>query len=115
MQGRSIVPLTRGERDGWPAEVFIQISESQVGRAIRTERWKYSVSAPDKDAWNDAGSDRYVEEFLYDLEADPHELTNLVGLDTFAGLAHDLRARLIRRMVEAGEAAPTIEAAPARA
>jgi arylsulfatase A-like enzyme len=85
-----------------------------VGRAIRTERWKYSVSAPDKDAWNDAGSDRYVEEFLYDLAADPHELTNLAGLDTFAGLAAELRERLVRRMVQAGEAAPTIEPAPAR-
>ena len=30
MQGRSILPLTRGETDGWPEEVFVQISESQV-------------------------------------------------------------------------------------
>jgi arylsulfatase A-like enzyme len=114
MQGRSFLPLTRGERAGWPAEVFVQISESQVGRAIRTERWKYSVSAPDRDAWDDAASDRYVEEFLYDLQADPHELNNLAGLDSFAELAAELRERLIRRMVEAGEAAPTIEPAPTR-
>jgi len=111
MQGRSFVPLTRGDRDGWPDDVFIQISESQVGRAIRTERWKYSVSAPDRDAWDDAGSDRYVEEFLYDLEADPHELTNLAGLESFRELAAELRERLIRRMVAAGEAAPSIEPA----
>ena len=30
--------------------------------------------APDKDGCKDAGSDRYVEEFLYDLQADPYEL-----------------------------------------
>ena len=114
MQGRSFLPLTRGERAGWPDDVFVQISESQVGRALRTKRWKYSVSAPDRDAWNDAGSDRYVEEFLYDLEADPTELTNLIGLPAFDDVATDLRARLVRRMVAAGEAAPTIEPAPSR-
>src|SRR5690606_25144142 len=95
MQGRSFVPLTRGGRDGWPTEVFVQISESQVGRAIRTHRWKYSVSAPGRDAWNDSGSDRYVEEFLYDLEADPHELVNLAGLEAFRDLAAELRERLV--------------------
>ncbi|MGQ9699453.1 MAG: sulfatase-like hydrolase/transferase, partial [Armatimonadota bacterium] len=40
MQGRSILPLRNGERDGWPEEVYIQISEAEVGRAIRTHRWK---------------------------------------------------------------------------
>ncbi len=92
----------------------MQISESQVGRAIRTQRWKYSVSAPDADAWDDKDADHYVEEFLYDLEADPHELTNLIGIRTFADVTADLRERLIRRMVEAGETMPTIERAPER-
>jgi len=38
MQGRSILPLVRGQTDGWPDDVFMQISESQCGRAIRTTR-----------------------------------------------------------------------------
>ncbi len=115
MQGQSILPLLRGGDADWPEEVFVQISESQVGRAIRTRRWKYSVAAPDADAWNDQGAAHYVEQFLYDLEADPHELTNLIGIRTYAEVAADLRARLIRRMVEAGETAPIIEPAPERA
>jgi arylsulfatase A-like enzyme len=112
MQGRSVLPLLRGGAADWPEEAFIQISESQVGRAIRTKRWKYSVVAPDRDGWRDAGSDRYVEEFLYDLQADPHELTNLIGSESHRALADSLRARLIRRMVAAGEAAPEIVPAP---
>ena len=112
MQGRSALPLVRGERDGWPEEVFIQISEAQVGRAVRTHRWKYSVVAPDKAGRQDSCSDHYVEEFLYDLEADPYELANLVGLESHAEVAAVMRGRLIRRMVEAGESAPTIELAP---
>ena len=46
MQGRSILPLTRGETEEWPEEVFVQVSEAQVGRAVRTHRWKYGVAAP---------------------------------------------------------------------
>ena len=113
MQGRSILPLLKGEREGWPEEVFIQISESQVGRAIRTQRWKYSVTAPDTDGRQDPAAEHYVEEFLYDLQADPYELTNLVGLESHREVAAVLRERLIRRMVAAGEREPTIEPAPA--
>ncbi|SFK73172.1 Arylsulfatase A [Paenibacillus sp. 1_12] len=119
MQGRSVVPLLYNSRDNrpeWPAEVFVQISESQTGRAIRTQRWKYSVTSLIKgDPVQTASSERYIEEFLYDLYADPYELSNLVGMDSHRKVADQLRETLIRRMVEAGEAAPIIDAAPAAA
>ncbi len=115
MQGRSLLSRTQsGGRDAWPGEVLVQISESQVGRAVRTQRWKYSVSAPGKQGGKDSASEKYVEEFLYDLQADPYELTNLIGLESHREAAAVLRERLIRRMVEAGEAEPIIEAAPVR-
>ncbi len=110
MQGRSILPLTKGDTEGWPEEVFVQISESQVGRAVRTHRWKYGVTAPDKHGGQDAASEHYVEEYLYDLQADPYELTNLIGRESHQEVTAVMRERLIRRMVDAGEAAaPTIE------
>jgi arylsulfatase A-like enzyme len=109
MAGRSLLPILGGRpADDWPAEVFAQISESQVGRCVRTHRWKYSVSAPEKSGWDAPGSDHYVEEFLYDLLADPWELTNLIEHDSHAEVRAVMRERLIRRMVEAGEAVPTI-------
>ena len=115
MEGRSILPLAQREDvDDWPAEVFVQISEAQVGRAIRTKRWKYCVDAPDKHGSRDPGSDVYVEQYLYDLESDPYELQNLVGIDAFRAVADDLRDRLIARMVEAGETAPEIVPAEPR-
>ena len=114
MQGRSLMPLVRGETEGWPEEVLIQISESQVGRAVRTRRWKYSVAAPDKKGGRDASAERYVEEFLYDLLADPYELNNLVGLDSHREVGEAMRQRLVRRMVEAGEEPPEIVPAPSR-
>ena len=114
MDGHSIMPLVRHEATDWPQEVLIQISETQVGRALRTHRWKYGVIAPEKDPWQDSGSDTYVEECLYDLEYDPYELTNLIGLETYAEVATDLRQRLLTRMVEAGENEAVIELAPTR-
>jgi arylsulfatase A-like enzyme len=114
MEGRSILPLVRGETEDWPEEVFLQISESQVGRAVRTHRWKYAVRAPEADGWADPASDRYVEEFLYDLKADPYELTNLIGVDSHREVAQVMRERLIRRMTEIGEDVPEIESAPTR-
>lgn len=111
MQGHSFMPLLKTAAADWPQEVFIQISESHVGRALRTHRWKYAVTAPDADVSRDAEALRYVESSLYDLDADPYELTNLVGLADYASIAAELRSRLIARMVEAGEDPPEIIAA----
>ncbi len=114
MQGRSILPLLRREREGWPDDLFVQISEAQVGRAIRTQRWKYSVYAPDKRGGAAPDSDVYVEEFLYDLEADPYELNNLIGLDSHAEVTRVLRERLGRRIEQVEGKRPTIQPAPTR-
>jgi arylsulfatase A-like enzyme len=108
MQGRSAKRLWEGENADWPEEAFFQISEAEVGRGIRTRRWKYSVYAPEKDPRLDSGADVYQERYLYNLDADPHERINLVGRPDHAEIAARLRERLIARMVEAGEPAPEI-------
>jgi uncharacterized sulfatase len=112
MQGRTTRPIVDDPTASWPEEVFIQISEAEVGRAIRTRQWKYSVYAPDHAPSDDAASDVYQERYLYDLLADPHESVNLVGRPDHADVAARLRERLLARIVEAGEAAPEI--VPAR-
>ncbi|TBL81935.1 sulfatase-like hydrolase/transferase [Paenibacillus thalictri] len=114
MQGRSLLPLLQGSNEEWPEDIFIQISESQVGRAVRTKRWKYSVAAVDHDGYEHAGASQYSEQFLYDLEADPHELTNLIGLKPYQEVARVMGERLVKRMTEAGEPAPEIIRAPER-
>lgn len=112
MQGRSILPLIKQEAVVWPQEVFIQISESQIGRAIRTKRWKYSVQAPNGGGNKRPAAARYVEDCLYDLHADPTELFNLARVESFRPIAAQLRQRLIARMVAAGETPPIIDTLP---
>ena len=107
VRGRPLQQLADGSAIDWPDDVFIQISEDICGRAIRTHRWKYSVRAPDTDG-NAAGSDVYVEDFLYDLAADPHERDNLVADPAHANVRAEMAERLKRRMAEAGEGAPRI-------
>lgn len=116
MQGDSLMPRLRGLRDDWRDEIFIQISEAQNARALRVRRWKYCVSVQGADAAAACAAPswpRYAEESLYDLEADPAELNNLIGHEKFAGIAAELRRRLLARMAEAGEPVPEI--CPARA
>ena len=96
---------------GAPNRVTVTV-RNPFGRGIRTRRWKYSVYAPEKDPRQDASSDVYQERYLYNLDADPHERINLIGRPDHAQIAEELRARLIRRMVAAGESSPEI--VPAR-
>ncbi|TCO32444.1 arylsulfatase A-like enzyme [Kribbella steppae] len=113
MQGRSVVPLLHDRKAAWGDDVFVQVSESETARAVRTQRWKYGVVAPDCDPAA-AGADHYVETYLFDLMADPYELDNLIGYRSHTHVAARLRERLISRMIDAGEASPTIAVSPER-
>jgi arylsulfatase A-like enzyme len=108
MQGRSIAALAHGRREGWRNEVFIQMREVQLGRALRTERWKYCIWDPGNRTISDAHSQRYTEHHFYDLRSDPAELVNLIGRSDYKKIAAQLRERLAARLEAAGEPRPTI-------
>jgi arylsulfatase A-like enzyme len=120
MSGRSILPLTKGQRENWPQEIFAQISESQTARVVRTKRWKYSVTTPadiaERNVWfvKNQGSEVYVDECLYDLEFDPYELTNLIHSEAHEPVIQAMRERLLRRMADVGERPAVIESLPRR-
>lgn len=58
--------------------VFMQISESQCGRAIRTDRFKYAVRTLAPTGYLKYNAGVYFEDYLYDLEKDPIERCNLI-------------------------------------
>ncbi|MBQ8183018.1 MAG: sulfatase-like hydrolase/transferase [Clostridia bacterium] len=85
--------------------VFIQISESQVGRAVRTKEWKYSARAIGS-GWHKPNAVHYFDDFLYDLKNDPYEKNNLVNNKNCEKILSQMRALLSREMVNAGEKKP---------
>jgi len=111
MDGRSIKPLLGGNRDAdWPDEAYIQICDSEVGRAVRTQRWKYCVMSDkrSKEVGTDWQNVQYTEAFLYDLKYDPHELTNLIGQESHTQVRRVMRERLYKRAEEINEPKPNI-------
>ena len=119
----------------WQKEVFFQISEQEVSRGIRTNRYKYTITAPDKTPkvyrepgkYSDeflnslsavereeylfsefADSTVYEEQYLFDLEKDPTESKNLIEDASYQPVKQQLREALLRRMAQAGEQAPVI-------
>ncbi len=117
MAGRPLQELVDGSASSWRDAVFVQISEDHIGRAIRTNRWKYAVGVPTEHEWSGnecAYSDVYTEQHLYDLEQDPFERHNLVAIPELTTLRLELSQQLLQLMQQAGEPAARIVQATIR-
>jgi len=108
MIGENLVDVVEGKLPERKNEIFAQISESRVGRCIRTPKYAYSVYAPGINGGAAAASDLYADDFLYDLEKDPYELTNLIHDPAYTEIKLDLRNRLLAWIKEAENATPEI-------
>jgi uncharacterized sulfatase len=97
-----------------PADLLVQISESQIGRALRTPTHTYAVRAPTRNplaGHRRPNAERYIETHCYDNVRDPHQLTNLAGTQETADLRRDLAATLAARIREVEMVEPTITTA----
>ncbi len=91
LDGRSLVPLFRGDDQGWRDSFFVEYYSDIVFprivsmgyEAVRTERYKLI---------------HYLElegmDELYDLQTDPYEMTNLIGSADYAAVREELYTRL---------------------
>jgi len=117
LQGRSLLPVVRGEVGEVNDEVFAEVTYHaayEPQRAVRTGRWKYirrfgdretpvlpnCDDSPSKDVWlNHGWAERRIDqEQLYDLVFDPGEVRNLAGDPAYSGVLAEMRARLQRWM-----------------
>lgn len=111
MQGRSLMPLIRHEdkvKKNWTEEVLVEFCDGPcIGRAVRTHRWTYSVkrSIPGLDISKDW---EFTEESLFDNQADPWQMDNLIDHPNYVTVKEVMRERLLKRMQETGEATPNI-------
>jgi len=86
-----------------PTDILIQISESQIGRALRTPTHTYAAKAPTRSPFaghRRPAADRYVGTHLYDNVRDPHQRRNLIDDPSVADLRDALAARLATRIHE---------------
>jgi len=108
-QGKSLGPLVQRKSSEWREEHFAQISESECARTVRTRKWKYAVAAPpEPGVGRQPWAPTMLETFLYDLEADPYELKNLIGSPAHESVRTQMKKRLLERMHEVGEELPEI-------
>lgn len=108
------IPMQRLlEQPGVPTheEVFVQISESGVGRALRTPDWTYCVEAPEGTDPNLPSFPIYEERYLYDLHNDPYQRVNLAADPSFAGVREKLREKLLGHIKKEEGQTPEIRCA----
>lgn len=95
-------PLQAANAQNWTDSVYMQISESHTGRAVRTERYLYAVGAPGA-TYSQPYADEYMETYLYDNERDPYQRVNLVRDPAYAQVRDEMRTRMLAHMKAAGE------------
>jgi arylsulfatase A-like enzyme len=95
MQGRSLVPLLKGDtssaRTSFLAEFFLGNGTNRfpTWQAVRTERWKY-IHYPEYQNMDE----------LYAVRADPHEMNNKISDPKYASTLAEVKAELNRLVSE---------------
>jgi arylsulfatase A-like enzyme len=93
----SLIPLLDGDVSGWRRSFLIEYFSDTVFeridrmgyKAVRTERHKY-IQYQDLDGMHE----------LYDLEADPYELENLIEDPDVSELLEELQLELARHIAD---------------
>lgn len=82
LDGRSFVPLLADPDRAWKVAAFTRANRVEsTGLSVRTERWRYTLWAGERNA-----------EELYDHVGDPRELVNLVGEPEHGDVLERMRA-----------------------
>lgn len=117
LQGKSLLPLVRGEADEINEAVFAEYESHAVpdpAASVRTHDYKYIRRLDGNDEPRYANTDRtrtkalwlregwdlhlLAPEQLYDLRNDPAEKVNLVADPAYAGVLGEMRGRMVERM-----------------
>ena len=102
IQGRSLLPLLAGKRLGWRKSFLVEYWAENampwlIGmtyKAVRTGRHKYI-------RWVNRSRNGELDE-LYDLDKDPHELSNVISRPAYRAVRERLRRDLRRLVADAG-------------
>ena len=95
MIGENLLDVVEKKNPQRENQVFAQISESRIGRVVRTEDYLYGVYAPDINGGKQGASELYADDYLYDLKKDPWQLENVVTEPAYREAKEELRRRLL--------------------
>jgi N-acetylglucosamine-6-sulfatase len=93
IQGRSLVPVLQGKTDSWRTSFLVEYFSDTVFPRIRA--MGYTAVRTDRNKYIRFGELRGMDE-LYDLQADPYELKNLIGQPEARELLPAMQAELQR-------------------
>ena len=111
MQGRSFTPLLAGDApDDWRDRMYYRYWMHKTHHnvyahyGIRTMRHKLIYYYADALGTEGSIDESYEPEWeMFDLEADPYELNNIVDDPAYADLVIELKAELHRLQAEVGD------------
>lgn len=78
-------------------DIFIQISESEIARVLRTDRYKLVINA-EGDAYKFPNSTNYKVKYLFDLWNDELERKNLASDQNYAEVLKKLKNKIIKKI-----------------
>ncbi|HVU87360.1 MAG TPA: sulfatase [Pirellulales bacterium] len=112
VQGRSLARLLDGTADRHRDCVFIEYAENEEA-AVRTDRWKLVYSTGRRERQDGYATGRPLPGktvWLFDMQADPDEMTNLAARPERAALVAQLTEKLAEHMREVTPAANDLPA-----
>ncbi len=102
MVGENLLDVAEGRLPDRKNEVFAQISESRVGRVLRTEKYLLGVVAKGLDGGLYPDSDKYIVDYFYDLTKDKNQLKDLKCDEEYRSIIRSLCDEL-ERVIEKEE------------
>lgn len=102
MVGENLLDVAEGRLPDRKNEVFAQISESRVGRVLRTEKYLLGVVAKGLDGGLYPDSDKYIVDYFYDLTKDKNQLKDVKDEEVYRSVMRGLCDEL-ERVIEKEE------------
>lgn len=96
MVNENLIDVAYGRLPDRKNEVFAQISESRVGRVLRTDKYLLGVVGKGLYGGTVKDSKEYIVDYFYDMTKDPYQLNDIKNNEDYKGIIRGLADELER-------------------